>query len=689
MLTKTKLDAALEYAEMGYPVFPCVPNGKTPLTSDGFKSATTDTDKIEKWWEKHSSANIGIATSGLLVVDIDLIDGKSNPWPNDPDKEKDLVAGAVALTPRGGRHYIFKQPDGKKWKSTISKVSPKVDTRAEGGYIIAPPSIAYNKSYRWAPTLELDSDRDQLPDPPKWLIEELDNIATPSKQVDNSSAGNKIPSGQRNGTLARLGGNMRRVGMTQAEILASLQQVNIDRCDPPVADAEVIRISESVARYEPDQVMVAVAENHWEQDREASGVKISDPGVLGDDLLRIPGFISEVIDHSLFVAPYPNQVMAFSGAVALQAVLAGRKIRDPGNNRTNIYLLGLAHSASGKDNPRQINKLILNEAGLASQLGESFASGEGIQDALFTTSNMLYQTDEIDGMLQSINKAKDARHENIMNTLLTLYSSSSSIFTMRKKAGQESSGTINQPCLSVFGTAIPNHYYEALSDRMLTNGFFARMIILECDKRGEGQEPKISDIPKNILDIAKWWSNFNPGTGNLESWFPIPVTIPHTPEARKLLIEARKESEFEYSKAEGKKDPVGTTVWGRVSEHIRKFALIYSASENHEHPVIGKEAVLWATKFIIHQTRRMLFMAQAHVSDSQFHADCLKVIQKLGDAPNRILSHSKLLKRMKMDTRTFREIITTLEQQGDVKVVDSPSPGRPVRSYRLGDEVLA
>ena len=178
--------------------------------------------------------------------------------------------------------------------------------------------------------------------------------------------------------------------------------------------------------------------------------------------------------------------MAFCGALALQAVLAGRKVRDPGDNRTNLYLLGLAHSAAGKDRPRKVNTEILHAIGLSSQVGGRFASGEGVQDALFIEPCMLFQTDEIDGMLQSINKARDARHESIMGTLLTMYSSANSVFPMRRKAGKDAPGAIDQPCLVVFGTAIPNHYYEALSERMLTNGFFARMIILECGKRSSG-----------------------------------------------------------------------------------------------------------------------------------------------------------------------------------------------------------
>ncbi len=141
----------------------------------------------------------------------------------------------------------------------------------------------------------------------------------------------------------------------------------------------------------------------------------------------------------------------FCGAVALQAFLAGRKVRDPGDNRTNLYLLGLAHSSAGKDWPRKLNTRILFEIGAAGCLGERFSSGEGIQDALYLSPSMLFQTDEIDGILQSMSKSKDGRHENLMSTLLTMYSSANSVYPMRRKAGKESPGSIDQPCLVVFG----------------------------------------------------------------------------------------------------------------------------------------------------------------------------------------------------------------------------------------------
>lgn len=410
---------------------------------------------------------------------------------------------------------------------------------------------------------------------------------------------------------------------------------------------------------------------------------IADPGPMPTEMLNIPGFVAEVMDFCLATAPYPNPVMAFCGAISLLSFLAGRKVRDSGDNRTNFYLLGLAHSSAGKDWPRKINTRIVHEVGLADGLGERFASGEGIQDALFQTPSMLFQTDEIDGMLQSINKAKDARHEAIMSTLLTMYSSANSVFPMRRKAGKESPGVINQPNLVIFGTAIPNHYYEALSERMLTNGFFARMIILEAGQRGTGQEPSICDLPTRVLETARWWSAYRPGRGNLDNWHPVPTVVKHTDEARRLIVETREEAESEYATAEAGSDPVGTTVWGRVSEQVRKLALLHAISENHESPRIGADAVRWASGFVLHQTRRMLFMATSHVADNPFHAECLKVMEKLRDAPGMELSHQVLLKRMKIKAKDFRDLIETLIQRGDLEAVQVPTSGRTGLVYRL------
>lgn len=266
-------EAALRYAELGYPVFPCAPGEKLPATVNGFKDASADPDQIEAWWTAKPSFNIGIPTEGLLVLDIDV---EAN-WLNDePEKLLELAGAPLSRTPSGGRHYVFRQPTGRDWRNTQGEIAPHVDTRGNGGLFIAPPSaLPGGKTYQWVEGCELDIPREQLPEPPAWLVEILDRLGSGatnrptspslSRVAASPVSGNVIPDGQRNGTLAKLAGAMRRVGMSQGEIQAALLKANADRCRPPLDPREVYRIAESIGRYEPDQISVALVENHWEQ----------------------------------------------------------------------------------------------------------------------------------------------------------------------------------------------------------------------------------------------------------------------------------------------------------------------------------------------------------------------------------------------------------------------------------------
>lgn len=417
---------------------------------------------------------------------------------------------------------------------------------------------------------------------------------------------------------------------------------------------------------------------------------VDDPGPFPQHLLDVPGFIVEVAQHTLRTAPYPQPVLAFAGALALQAFLAGRKVRDISDARTNLYVLALANSGAGKDHPRKVNQRVLFEAGVQDCLGDKFASGEGIEDRLFAQPSMLFQTDEIDGLMQSINRAGDARHESILNVLLKMYTSGNSIYPMRVKAGKEAPGIIDQPSLCMLGTAVPKYYYEALSMRMLNNGFFARLLILEAEKRGEGQDPTFTELPQRVIDTAKWWASFKPGAeGNLSSWHPRPHLVPCTDEAGDVLTELRREADRQYADAEGRDDPTAMAIWARAYEKARKLALIYAVSASHEHPRIEAPAARWAGELVDHQTRRMLFMAAQHVAEGEFDAKCKRMIEVLtGWERNhgaKWMPHWYLARRLKWSDREIDEVREALvgQERIEFNIGSTVRGGRSASRYRM------
>jgi hypothetical protein len=104
-VTRT-LDAALGYAAMGYPVFPCRPGAKQPAAPHGCLDATRDADRIQRWWAANPAANVAIATDGLAVIDVDPA---GRDWPGDAARREAIreLAPPVQRTPRGGFHLFL------------------------------------------------------------------------------------------------------------------------------------------------------------------------------------------------------------------------------------------------------------------------------------------------------------------------------------------------------------------------------------------------------------------------------------------------------------------------------------------------------------------------------------------------------------------------------------------------------
>ena len=415
------------------------------------------------------------------------------------------------------------------------------------------------------------------------------------------------------------------------------------------------------------------------EDRDDRTEEIADPGPIPDALFDVPGFVYELMGYTLRTAPYPNRALAFAGAFALLGHLAGRKYKDEFDTRPNLYFLSLAASGTGKQHPRGVNVSLAALKGFASEMGDYFASGEGLEDSFLSNPCMFFQIDEADTLFNTV-KMKDTRAEMINSMLLRMYSESNSVHIMRKKAlqrGQQaSSSCIIQPHLTFLGTAVPKFFYASLSERVMANGLLARCLVLEAGKRGEANNNAVAEeFPERVLsDITDL---IRIGHENaLFSEFPQPRTVPMEAKAKLLLKDVRGEADAMYAKHEqsSNANECALALWARAAEKVSKFALVRSISANANAPVIKEDDIAWAHALVFHATRRMLFMAGLYAYDGEFDRQMKRVMQRI-TAKGGSLSYRNILRFVRVEKDELKRVLETLIARGDLRVEHGPKGG--------------
>lgn len=160
---------ALQYAYRGWRVI-WAPHGmKHPTMPQWQMHATTNGDIITDWWTKQPNANVCVATgeqSNLWVLDVDDKQdaGGSCSLASLETEHEQLPDTYSVLTWSGGMHFYFTW-EGVDFdlRNSAGKLGKGLDTRGNGGQVVAPPS-SYN-GYRYALVTRTPPAR-----APDWLL---------------------------------------------------------------------------------------------------------------------------------------------------------------------------------------------------------------------------------------------------------------------------------------------------------------------------------------------------------------------------------------------------------------------------------------------------------------------------------------------------------------------------------------
>lgn len=260
---RTMLQHALDYWRAGLPIFPiCTPLmvghqhrdpdtqqfytcekdglGKTPLVRwGGYQNALPTEDEVRRWWSQWPNANIGLATgslSGILVLDADGTEAR----------KECLRLGGLDDTPTvwtgkiGGAHFHLKYPGGDV--RNFARKLPGTDMRAQGGYVLMPPSLhASGNSYRW---VENTRSRDHA-DVPEWLIQLIEegnaiagDIAS-GRVFDLNDVLTGVKKGERDDKLFRYACSLRSQDVPQDEAEALLRAAAL-ACVPAFSEETAV-----------------------------------------------------------------------------------------------------------------------------------------------------------------------------------------------------------------------------------------------------------------------------------------------------------------------------------------------------------------------------------------------------------------------------------------------------------------
>ena len=708
-------DAAYEYLDRGFSVIP-IGRDKKPLLDSWkpYQKRHATPEEVAQWFQKWPNANIGIVTgeiSGLVVVDADGPEGEA--WVNEH-----MPPTSVYQKTGKGKHFPYKHP-GYEVRNR-GRLAPEVDIRGDGGYIVAAPSRHENGTkYQWV-YIEGFNGFDDLevyqppqaracPTPASFtstgagvpINKDLSNVKPWVSEDD------PCPKGGRNITLTSLLGHWLNENPDYEAALERAKQWSNTRCQPPMKEDELTTTVRSIyrkhvtnnptppqaAQYAPVEVVDQSQIYVPSANVRTIPAAIVNPGGLLQELMQY------VEDSSAASFPLFNM----GASICLLGTLVGQKIMTETELRTNFYIFSLAHSGTGKDAPLGAFAKIMRQLGdgAAKHLGPNHVtSGAAIIKALMSHWPMVMMMDEIGDLMVAL-KNPHGHQADIPRYLKELFSATDR--DIHKYSAGYDSEHVRWHHLSLYGVAAPGRFWKSLTFGDITDGFLARVLILESDHDApDPVTPKASAPPlglvqglKALYDIRLNHPNSgqnqnqdqnNTGQGNLDP--PEPRKIIKTPDA-KAMFDQWKKPYFKLRNETKNAEDGRPAIYGRAAEHAHKLALIHAVSRLGANIVQGQvivEDVEWATALVDWVVPKMVEQIADNITVNDFDEWAQKVKRAIGNVATeerKGASKREILQRVKgLNPRLFDEVIKSLEESGEVGHFEHKPPrGRSVELY--------
>lgn len=397
-------------------------------------------------------------------------------------------------------------------------------------------------------------------------------------------------------------------------------------------------------------------------------------------LLRVPGLIGEIKDYIDKTSYKKQPILSLAASIAAVSTVISRRVRTIDFVFPNLYILGVGCTGCGKERAREVVQEIFIEAGCGELVSyDDLASDAAINTALTKTPACLFLIDEVGRFLKAINSPRAPQHlVGIVTTLIKLFSKSRSVYHGKSYANTKNDIEVHNPHLNIYGTTVPTKLYEALDRGQIEDGFLSRFLIFES----EDKNPKLIScenllIPNNILNQIKKWQVQE---GNLENLYPDLKIIYYTDAAKKIINELDERIHILSDKIIERDGDPG--IISRVPLIARKLALIRACGNNFQAEITELDS-LWACEiafWIFEHTKKML---EKNLFDSDYEKNlknCVEYIKRKKYVSKSEL-HRNLLKFHRGNPSLKASLLADLENHENIEKQEEHTGKKPKVVY--------
>lgn len=424
----------------------------------------------------------------------------------------------------------------------------------------------------------------------------------------------------------------------------------------------------------------------------------------GVDLLRPPGFCGKLAKWINDRNRHSREYLATAAALSVVSAVSGMRYQDPLDGITpNVFLFGVAGSATGKESILKSSQELMRAAGIAGAVHGGIKSEQEIYRNLIRHQAVIYSIDELGEQLGKIQNARTkgtaSYLEGVIATLMSVYSKANSFALVTgdlkeeikkallaehasiEKRTSENEGSerdairlanlrrqietmdsgIERPYLNIFGLTTPERFNDLMDFDMASNGFLGRCLIFRERDDNPKSKPrsivKRGPVPDDIA--ATLQQLYAPGRSEVPDRVECigdPVEIATRPDAEAMLDLA--EHQF-YEMAEQAKNSTGlTAIPRRGYEQVAKVSMILAMPSG----LRTVEHVRWAYALVKRDVEEKMRLAHSNSATDKQDALASQIMSHVS------VEHGETIGRLRSKCRKYRkEDVDTVIQ----KLVDA------------------